>query len=52
MMPQADGHTIGDRAYLPAQKVIEHYNAVWADFISPIGPAIISRCDALGAEIS
>ncbi len=43
-----DGHTTGDRPYLPAQKVIEHHNAVWADFISPVGPAHLTRCDRIG----
>jgi len=46
-----DGHTTGDRPYLPAQKVIEHHNAIWADFISPVGPALLSCCDALGREV-
>lgn len=43
-----DGHTTGDRPYLPAQKVIEHHNAVWANFISPVGPAHLTRCDRIG----
>ena len=43
-----DGRTTSDRPYLSAQKVIEHHNAVWADFISPVGPARLTRCDALG----
>jgi nicotinamidase-related amidase len=43
-----DGHTTGDRPYLAATKVIEHHNAIWADFISPVGPAMLSRCDELG----
>lgn len=47
-----DGHTTGDRPYLSAQKVIEHHNAIWADFISPVGPAILTRCELLGTEIS
>ena len=34
-----DGHTTADRPYLSAEKIIEHHNAVWADFISPAGPA-------------
>ena len=34
-----DGHTTADRPHLPAGKIIEHHNAVWADFISPAGPA-------------
>jgi nicotinamidase-related amidase len=47
-----DGHTTGDRPYLTAVKVIEHHNAVWANFISPAGAAVLSRCDALGTEAS
>ena len=43
-----DGHTTFDRPYLSAEKVIEHHNTVWANFISPVGPARLSRCDALG----
>jgi len=39
-----DGHTTADRLYLSAEKIIEHHNAVWADFISPIGPASVMRC--------
>jgi len=40
-----DGHTTSDRPHLPAQKVMEHHHAIWSDFISPIGPAILTRCD-------
>jgi nicotinamidase-related amidase len=43
-----DGHTTFDRPYLSAQKVVEHHNAVWANFISPVGPARVTRCDAIG----
>ena len=43
-----DGHITFDRPYMPAAKVIEHHNMVWANFISPVGPARLSRCDALG----
>lgn len=43
-----DGHTTFDRPYLSAEKIIEHHNMVWANFISPVGPARLSRCDALG----
>ena len=46
-----DGHTTGDRPYLPAQKVIEHHNAIWAAFISLVGPATLTRCDLLGREL-
>jgi nicotinamidase-related amidase len=43
-----DGHTTFDRPHMSAEKVIEHHNMVWANFISPVGPARLSRCDALG----
>jgi nicotinamidase-related amidase len=45
-----DGHTTSDRPHLPALKIIEHHNAIWADFISPVGPASVCRCSdvALG----
>lgn len=39
-----DGHTTADRPYLSAQKIIEHHNAIWADFISPVGPASLLHC--------
>jgi nicotinamidase-related amidase len=39
-----DGHTCSDRPHLPAEKVIEHHNAIWANFIAPNGPAIICPC--------
>jgi nicotinamidase-related amidase len=44
----ADGHTTADRPHLSAEKIIEHHNAIWTDFIAPAGPAIISRCDMIG----
>jgi nicotinamidase-related amidase len=37
----ADGHTTADRPHLSAQKIIEHHNAIWADFIAPRGPALV-----------
>lgn len=40
----ADGHTTADRPHLPASKIIEHHNAVWADFIAPGGPAVVCSC--------
>ena len=40
----SDGHTTSDRAHLPAEKIIEHHNAIWADFIAPGGPAIVCPC--------
>jgi nicotinamidase-related amidase len=42
-----DGHTTFDRPWLTARQVIEHHNAIWANFISPAGPARLTRCDAL-----
>lgn len=39
-----DGHTTSERGYLSATKIIEHHNAVWADFISPAGPAKVVTC--------
>lgn len=43
----SDGHTTADRPYLDARKIIEHHNAVWADFISPVGPARVCSCNEL-----
>lgn len=40
----SDGHTTADRAHLPALKIIEHHNAIWADFIAPGGPATVLPC--------
>jgi nicotinamidase-related amidase len=39
-----DGHTTSDRPHLSAEKIIEHHNAIWADFIAPGGPAILCPC--------
>jgi len=39
-----DGHTTSNRPHLPAQKIIEHHNAIWADFIAPGGSAIVCPC--------
>lgn len=43
----SDGHTCGDRPHLPAAKVIEHHNAIWADFVAPKGPALVQPCAAI-----
>ena len=43
IVPQ-DGHTTSDRSHLSAEKIIEHHNAIWADFIAPAGPATVCRC--------
>jgi nicotinamidase-related amidase len=40
----SDGHTCADRPHLPATKIVEHHNAIWADFISPAGPATVVPC--------
>lgn len=40
----SDGHTTADRPYLKAEKIIEHHNAVWSNFISPSGAAWSVRC--------
>ncbi len=42
----ADGHTTSDRPHLPAEKIIAHHNAIWADFIAPGGPALVCPCAA------
>jgi nicotinamidase-related amidase len=39
-----DGHATSDRPHLSARKIIEHHNAIWADFIAPAGPAIVCHC--------
>ena len=43
----ADGHTTSNRPHLSATKIIEHHNAIWADFIAPKGPAIVCPCSDL-----
>jgi nicotinamidase-related amidase len=42
-----DGHTTSDRPHLTAEKIIEHHNAIWSDFIAPAGPATICRCSEI-----
>ncbi|TAJ42011.1 MAG: cysteine hydrolase [Reyranella sp.] len=37
----SDGHTAANRPHLPAEKIIEHHNAIWTDFIAPRGPAVV-----------
>jgi len=39
-----DGHTTADRPHLAARQIIEHHNAIWADFLSPAGAATTCRC--------
>jgi nicotinamidase-related amidase len=40
-----DGHTTFDRENVSARMVIEHHNALWANFISPAGAARLTRCE-------
>jgi nicotinamidase-related amidase len=40
----SDGHTTSNRPHLAAEKIIEHHNAIWADFLAPRGPAIVCPC--------
>jgi len=40
-----DGHTTTDWPHLAAQKIIQHHNAIWADFMSPAGPARVCSCE-------
>jgi nicotinamidase-related amidase len=37
----SDAHTTADRAHLKAAQIIAHHNAIWSDFISPGGAAIV-----------
>ena len=43
----SDGHTTADRPHLTALKIIEHHNAIWADFLAPRGPAEVLPCSAI-----
>jgi len=47
----SDGHTCSDRPHLPAAEVIEHHNAIWADFIAPAGPALVCACADVPAAL-
>ena len=40
----SDGHTTADRPHLKATQIIAHHNAIWSDFISPAGAAIVRPC--------
>jgi nicotinamidase-related amidase len=40
----SDGHTAANRPHLAAEKIIEHHNAIWADFLAPAGPARVCPC--------
>ena len=37
----SDAHTTSDKSYMNAASIIQHHNAVWADFIAPGGPASV-----------
>jgi nicotinamidase-related amidase len=43
----SDGHTLSDRPYLPATKIIEHHNYVWSNLIAPGGPVTVVSCNEL-----
>lgn len=45
-----DGHTTSDREHLDAISIINHHNAVWADFISPAGAATLMPCREITFE--
>jgi hypothetical protein len=40
----SDGHTTADRPHLSAVQIIVHHNAIWSDFLSPVGPAKVRPC--------
>jgi nicotinamidase-related amidase len=40
----SDGHTTCNRPHLAADRIIEHHNAIWADFLAPRGPATVQPC--------
>ena len=48
----SDGHTTSNRPHLAADKIIEHHNAIWSDFIAPNGPALVSPCAAVIHQIA
>jgi nicotinamidase-related amidase len=48
----SDGHTTADRSHLKATQIIAHHNAIWADFLSPAGPARLCRCAEVFAQES
>lgn len=47
-----DGHTTSDRSHLPAEKIIEHHNAIWSDFLAPAGPARLAPCASVIHQIA
>jgi nicotinamidase-related amidase len=48
----SDGHTTVDRPHLPAEKIIEHHNAIWSDFLAPRGPARVAPTAAVIHQIA
>jgi len=49
----SDGHTTADRPHLTARQIIAHHNYVWADLITPSGPARVMPCaDMLAGPLS
>jgi nicotinamidase-related amidase len=48
----SDGHTTLDRPHLSAEKIIEHHNAIWADFLAPRGPAEVCPTEAVIHQIA
>jgi nicotinamidase-related amidase len=47
----ADGHTTADRLHLPAEKIIEHHNWMWARLILPGRPVTVAKAEDLLREI-
>ncbi|MDD5264986.1 MAG: isochorismatase family protein [Candidatus Bipolaricaulis sp.] len=43
----ADGHTTADRPHLPAEKIIEHHNWMWARLILPGRPVTVAKAKEL-----
>jgi nicotinamidase-related amidase len=43
----ADGHTTADRPHLPAEKIIEHHNWMWAKLILPGRPVTVATAEEL-----
>ena len=43
----ADGHTTADRPHLPAEKIIEHHNWMWAKLILPSRPVTVVTANEL-----
>ncbi|UUX50646.1 cysteine hydrolase [Nisaea acidiphila] len=37
----SDTHTTANRPHLDAPSIIKHHNAIWSNFLSPIGPATV-----------